>query len=220
MNNLIKYFDDNNIPYKYNDNISEYLNKEMIKKITKKCTKNIKKLFKILLIDINDDNTKDTPKRISKMYVNEILKGRYKKPPKVSSFPIINNCYSNGNNILLIKFSLNSLCCHHFLPIKLNVKIGIILNDNNVLGLSKYYRICDYISSKPTLQEKIIINIKEEIIKHTQNENIAIYIDGIHDCCNIRGIKQDNYNSINYLFSGLFDSDINCKNNFINLIKN
>ena len=215
---ILKRLKDNNISYKGCDNISEYINNNEINLLINECTEIFEKLLDVLLIDKNDKNIVDTPKRLSNMYINELFKGRYYKLDEIKEFPV-SNYYNNNNNILIIKTTINSTCSHHFLPINGYIYIGFILNNTNenVLGLSKYYRLCDWCSRRAILQEELIITIKKEFIKILNNDNLAILIQAKHDCCAIRGIKNIDFNVTNLRLSGIFEKP-DIKETFINLI--
>lgn len=208
----------NNIQFKSCDNISEYIYEGEIDKLIVECTEIFQKLLDVLIIDSTDDNLKDTPKRMANMYIKEIFSGRYFSRDIIKKFPVSNN-YTNNNNIFLIKTKLNSTCCHHFLPIKCNIYIGIIFNNNNdILGLSKYHRLCNWCSKRAILQEEFILILSSELKKYIINDDFAIYIDASHDCCNLRGIECDNFSVANMFFSGIFKNNESIKKSFFDLI--
>lgn len=215
MKSIKKKLIKNNIPHKINDNISQHLKQTDLSIMEKKCTKLFKSVFKTLLIDLRDENVKDTPKRMAKLYINELLRGRFYNLTNIKSFPLYKQNYNLNNNIFYVNCNVNSLCCHHFLPIKSSVKIGIIFNTNNVLGLSKYYRICNWCFSRAIIQEDIILLLRNKLVEYTKTENIAIFIDSTHDCCSIRGINQKTYSASNLLFSGIFENNEHFKNLFL-----
>lgn len=214
-----KRLQENNINFRAIDNISPFIHPGEIDQLIDECSEIFEKLLETLIIDLNDDNSKDTPKRLSKMFIQELFRGRYYDLDNLKSFPVTNN-YLNTNNIFLIKHQFVSTCAHHFLPIKGIIYIGIIFNkDDKVLGLSKYYRICDWCCKRGVLQEELILLIYNELNKLINNDNIAIYIKANHDCCQNRGIKCDDFLITNIYMSGIFETNNNLKETFMNLIK-
>ena len=137
-------------------------------------------------LDTTDDSLMDTPKRVAKMYVNEIMGGRYKTMPDPNSFP---NYIENGyEGMLVVRSELKSVCSHHHQPVTGIAYIGIIAGDK-LLGLSKYTRIAQWCATRGTLQEELNVMIADEIQRQCETEHVGVYIQATHGCCENRGIK-------------------------------
>ena len=137
-------------------------------------------------LDLKDDSLIETPKRVAKMYVNEIMGGRYRTMPDPNSFP---NYIENGyEGMLVVRSELKSLCSHHHQPVTGIAYIGIIAGDK-LLGLSKYTRIAQWCATRGTLQEELNVMIADEIQRQCETEHVGVYIQATHGCCENRGIK-------------------------------
>lgn len=147
-------------------------------------------LFDALAIDWrNDPNMQDTPQRVTKMYIEEIMKGRYTPPPKVTSFAT-----DRSHNSLLISgpWDIRSLCSHHLMLVSGVAIIGILpKEDSKLAGLSKYGRIVDWFSSRPQLQEGLVEDIADYLFDTIRPQGLGVYISAKHSCCSFRGIKSN-----------------------------
>jgi len=168
------------------DNISEYVNEEQKQILISEATEAFESVLDTLLIDRhNDPNSKGTAKRLAKMYFNEIMSGRYESIPEATSFPNIGKRSYHG--MLVVRSELKSMCSHHHQPVAGVAYIGIIPGEK-VIGLSKYTRIAQWCSRRGTLQEELCNDIADEIMKATELEDVAVYIQAEHGCCVNRGI--------------------------------
>jgi GTP cyclohydrolase I len=178
--------EDANIRYWAGDNISEILQAGDKEKIIDDAAKQFEKVLDSLLIDhYNDPNSKGTARRLAKMYVNEIMSGRYDPAPNATAFP--NDGIDRYMGMLVVRSELKSMCSHHHQPVTGVAYIGIIPG-NKVIGLSKYTRIAQWCARRGTLQEELCNNIAREIRKATDSEDVAVYIQATHGCCENRGI--------------------------------
>lgn len=169
------------------DNVSEYLDDETREALIAELTYKFNEVLKGLLIDIeNDPNSKGTGKRLAKMYVNEIMSGRYYPAPDSTSFP--NDGEEKYTGMLVVRSELKSMCSHHHQPVTGVAYIGIIPG-NKVIGLSKYTRIAQWHARRGTLQEELCTHIANSIMKATESSDVAVYISAEHGCCTNRGIK-------------------------------
>ena len=133
----------------------------------------------------NDPNSNGTGRRLAKMYINEIMSGRYDPMPDVSAFP---NHLENGyEGMLVVRSEITSICSHHHQPVNGIAYIGVIQGEK-LLGLSKYTRIAQWCARRGTLQEELNVMIADEIEKATGSENVGVYIQATHGCCENRGI--------------------------------
>ena len=169
------------------DNISEVLEPGDKEKLIDELQGKFHEVLKSLVIDTqNDPNSIDTPRRLAKMYVNEIMGGRYKTMPDPNSFP---NYIENGyEGMLVVRSELKSVCSHHHQPVTGIAYIGIIAGDK-LLGLSKYTRIAQWCATRGTLQEELNVMIADEIQRQCETEHVGVYIQATHGCCENRGIK-------------------------------
>jgi len=179
--------DDANIRYWAGDNISEVLQAGDKEKIIDDAAEQFEKVLDSLLIDrYNDPNSMGTARRLAKMYVNEIMSGRYDPAPNATAFPNIGEDRYSG--MLVVRSELKSMCSHHHQPVTGVAYIGIIPG-NKVIGLSKYTRIAQWCARRGTLQEELCNDIAREIRKATDSEDVAVYIQATHGCCENRGIS-------------------------------
>lgn len=179
--------DDANIRYWAGDNISEVLFDGDKDKIIDEATEQFEKVLDSLLIDrYNDPNSEGTARRLAKMYVNEIMSGRYDPAPNATAFP--NEGEDRYSGMLVVRSELKSMCSHHHQPVTGIAYIGIIPG-KKVIGLSKYTRIAQWCARRGTLQEELCNDIAREIRKATDSEDVAVYIQATHGCCENRGIS-------------------------------
>lgn len=168
------------------DNVSEYLDDETRQGLIKEITGKFEEVLKSLLIDTdNDPNSKGTAKRLAKMYVHEIMSGRYYPAPDSTAFP--NDGDQRYDGMLVVRSELKSMCSHHHQPVTGVAYIGIIPG-KKVIGLSKYTRMAQWHARRGTLQEELCTDIAKSIMSVTESEDVAVYIQAEHGCCTNRGI--------------------------------
>ena len=199
-----------------NDNISDFINPGELEILEKEVASRVKDLLKSLVIDVeNDHNTQETAERVSKMYLNEVFKGRYHEQPKVTSFPNDKNLdeiYTVG------PISVRSACSHHLVPILGECWIGI-KPGNKVIGLSKFARVADWVFSRPHIQEEAVMILADEIEKLCEPKGLAILVKAKHYCMCWRGVKEPNTSMINSIVRGDFRHDTSLKQEFFELVK-
>ena len=199
-----------------NDNISKYILPGELETLEKEVATRVRELLKTLLIDVdNDHNTKETAERVSRMYINEVFKGRYHPQPKVTSFP-------NDKNLdeiyTLRPISGRSACSHHMVPILGDCWIGIKPGEK-VIGISKFARGADWVFSRPHIQEEAVMILADEIEKLCEPKGLAILIKAQHYCMKWRGIKEPHTSMINSVVRGDFRHDPSLKQEFFELVK-
>ena len=199
-----------------NDNIADFINPGELEILEKEVASRVNDLLKSLVIDIeNDHNTKETADRVSKMYLNEVFKGRYHQQPKVTSFPNDKNLdeiYTVG------PISVRSSCSHHLVPILGECWIGI-KPGNKVIGLSKFARVADWVFSRPHIQEEAVMILADEIEKLCEPKGLGIIVKAQHYCMKWRGVKEPNTSMINSVVRGDFRHDLSLKQEFFELVK-
>ena len=199
------------------DNISEMLQKGDKEKLIDEATIAFEGVLDALLIDReNDPNSKDTPRRLAKMYFNEIMSGRYDPAPSATAFPNYGNDRYEG--MLVVRSELKSMCSHHHQPVTGVAYIGIIAGPK-LLGLSKYSRIAQWVARRGTLQEELCNDITEEIMKATGSKNVGVYIQATHGCCENRGIMAHSSLTQTSVLKGRFIDDYGTKKEFFDNIK-
>lgn len=176
---------------------------------------NMFQIMETLGLDLTDDSLKGTPKRIAKAYVNEIFGGLHpKRKPKMSVF---DNKYKYGEMLVEKNITVYSTCEHHFLPIIGRAHVAYISN-GTVIGLSKMNRIVDYYAKRPQVQERLTLQVVEELKKALGTDNVACLIDAKHLCVNSRGVRDIESSTVTSEFSGEF-KDPRVKREFLDYIK-
>lgn len=208
---IIKKLKDTNTRFFANDNISQYLDDNSRALLIDEVSDKFEGVLRSLLIDIdNDPNSKGTARRLAKMYINELMEGRFHEGPEVTSFP---NDGSHGTDrysgMLVVRAELHSMCSHHHQPVSGTAYIGIIPS-SRVIGLSKYVRIAQHCARRGTLQEELCGDISSAIRIATESDNVAVHIAAEHGCCTNRGIMASSSLTQTTVLSGMF---------FINSIK-
>ena len=199
------------------DNISEYLTEEDIAKLIDETTEAFEGVLDSLVIDRETDpNSKGTAKRLAKMYFNEIMAGRYETAPDATAFP--NDSQDRYEGMLVVRSELRSMCSHHHQPVTGVAYIGIIAAQK-LIGLSKYTRIAQWCARRGTLQEELCNDIAREISRATDSENVAVYIQATHGCCENRGIMAGSSLTQTTVLTGAFQTDMNTKKEFFDNIK-
>ena len=206
-----------NIRYWAGDNISEVLQKGDKAALIEDAALAFESVLDALLIDRkNDPNSKGTAKRLAKMYYNEIMAGRYDPAPSATSFPNDNGHSYKG--MLVVRSELKSVCSHHHQPVSGIAYIGIIPGEK-VIGLSKYTRIAQWCARRGTLQEELCNDYVREIVKATDSEDVGVYIQATHGCCENRGIMAHSSLTQTTVLNGSFHNDPGCKQEFFDNIK-
>ena len=199
------------------DNISDYVSESDKEKLINEATDAFERVLDALLIDReNDPNSKGTAHRLAKMYYNEIMAGRYESPPDATAFP--NDTTDRYEGMLVVRSELRSMCSHHHQPVAGVAYIGIIAAQK-LIGLSKYTRIAQWCARRGTLQEELCNDIAREIMKATDSENVAVYIQAEHGCCTNRGIMAHSSLTQTTVLKGAFKDDSGTKKEFFDNIK-
>jgi GTP cyclohydrolase IA len=200
-----KKLKDANARHFANDNISKYLDDDTRALLIDEVSDKFEGVLRSLLIDVdNDPNSKGTARRLAKMYINELMEGRFHDAPEVTSFP---NDGSHGtdpyNGMLVVRAELHSMCSHHHQPVTGTAYIGIIPTAR-VIGLSKYVRLAQHCARRGTLQEELCGDIAKAIMEATASENVAVHIAAEHGCCTNRGIMASSSLTQTTVLHGMF----------------
>lgn len=208
---------DANGRYWAGDNISEFILDGEKQQLIDELTVQFEGVLDSLVIDrFNDPNSMDTGRRLAKMYVNEIMSGRYDPKPNATAFP--NDPKDGYDGMLVVRSELKSMCSHHHQPVSGIAYIGIIAADT-LIGLSKYTRIAQWCAQRGTLQEELAMDITKEIQKATGSDNVGVYIQATHGCCENRGIRAHSSLTQTTVLRGAFQHDAATKKEFFDNIK-
>jgi GTP cyclohydrolase I len=200
-----------------NDNIADFIEPGELEKILDEVTVKMQGVLDSLVIDTdNDHNTADTARRVAKMYVNEVFKGRFVPGPGITEFP---NAEHLNELMIVGPITVRSACSHHFCPVIGKIWIGVLPNERtNVIGLSKYARIAEWIMNRPQIQEEAVIQLADLIQDKTQPDGLAIVMEASHFCMAWRGVKDMDSKMINSVMRGAFLKDPNLRREFLSLI--
>jgi len=172
-------------------------------------------ILETLGMDLTDDSLKGTPLRVAKMFVNEIFGGLHpNKKPKASTF---DNSYKYGEMLVEKNITLYSTCEHHLLPIIGKAHVAYVSN-GTVVGLSKMNRIVDYYAKRPQVQERLTLQIVQELQEVLGTKDVACVIDAKHLCVNSRGISDTASSTVTSEFGGVFKSEEK-KREFLDYLK-
>jgi len=199
------------------DNISEHIEPGEKEQLIEELQVKFHAVLESLVIDTdNDPNSADTGRRLAKMYVNEIMSGRYDPRPKATAFP--NDSLEAYKGMLVVRSELKSMCSHHHQPVAGVAYIGMIAH-KKLIGLSKYTRIAQWCARRGTLQEELAMVIAKEIKKSTESEHVGVYIQATHGCCENRGIMAHSSLTQTTVLEGAFKDDPATKKEFMDNIK-
>lgn len=200
-----------------NDNIAEFIEPGELGELLDEVEIKMQGVLESLVIDtVNDHNTGNTARRVAKMYLNEVFKGRYVKGPEVTEFP---NAEHLNELMIVGPITVRSACSHHFCPVIGKVWIGVMPNEHtNVIGLSKYARMAEWIMNRPQIQEEAVVQLADLIQQKTQPDGMAIVMEATHYCMAWRGVKDMDSRMINSVMRGSFLKDANLRREFLALI--
>jgi GTP cyclohydrolase I len=202
-----------------NDNIAEFIEPGDLDKLLDEVAGKMRGVLDSLVIDTdNDHNTRDTARRVAKMYLNEVFKGRYVKQPAVTEFPNVEHL----NELMIVgPITVRSACSHHFCPIMGRVWIGVMPNEHSdLIGLSKYARLTEWIMSRPQIQEEAVTQVADLLQDKISPDGLAIVMEADHFCMQWRGVKDMDSKMINSVMRGSFLKDANLRREFLALVNN
>lgn len=214
---ILERIQSSNTRYWAGDNISEHILESERAELVDELTTKFEGVLDSLIIDRHTDpNSQGTAKRLAKMYLYEIMSGRYDAAPDATAFP--NDSKDRYEGMLVVRSELRSMCSHHHQPVAGVAYIGIIAAQK-LIGLSKYTRIAQWCARRGTLQEELANDIAREIMKATGSDNVAVYIQATHGCCENRGIMAHSSLTQTTVLKGAFKDDGNTKKEFFDNIK-
>jgi GTP cyclohydrolase I len=200
-----------------NDNIAEFIQPGELDHLLDEVTEKMQTVLDSMVIDTqNDHNTQDTARRVAKMYLKEVFKGRYLESPEVTEFP---NAEHLNELMIVGPITVRSACSHHLCPVIGQIWIGVLPNEHtNVIGLSKYARLAEWIMGRPQIQEEAVVQLADLIQRKTQPDGLAIVMEASHFCMGWRGVKDMDSKMINSVMRGVFLKDANLRREFLALI--
>jgi GTP cyclohydrolase I len=202
-----------------NDNIAEFIEPGELDKLLDELQGKLSGVLESLVIDTDSDhNTHDTARRVAKMYLQEIFKGRYQAPPEVTEFP---NAEHLNELMIVGPITVRSACSHHLCPIMGRVWIGVMPNEHsNLIGLSKYARLIDWIMSRPQIQEEAVTQVAELLQSRMNPDGLAVVMEADHFCMHWRGVKDMDSKMINSVMRGSFLKNPDLRREFLSLVAN
>ena len=200
-----------------NDNIADFIHDEAeLDALQDEVAERMQALLESLVIDTESDhNTQDTARRVARMYLNEVFAGRYRKAPAMTEFPNVEKL----NELLVVgPITVRSACSHHFCPIMGRLWIGVLPNpDSNLIGLSKYARLADWIMSRPQIQEEAVKTLADELERRLVPDGLAVVMKADHFCMHWRGVK-DESQMTSSVMRGAFLRNASLRREFLGLI--
>ncbi|NMM20167.1 MAG: GTP cyclohydrolase I [Rhodoferax sp.] len=200
-----------------NDNIADFIEPGELERLLDEVEDKMKGVLSSLVIDIDHDhNTDKTARRVAKMYLNEVFKGRYVSAPTITEFP---NAEHLNELMIVGPITVRSACSHHLCPVIGQIWIGVLPNEHtNVIGLSKYARLAEWVMGRPQIQEEAVVQLADLIQQKTQPDGLAIVMEATHFCMGWRGVKDMDSKMINSVMRGSFLKDPNLRREFLSLI--
>ncbi len=202
-----------------NDNIAEFIQPGELERLQAEVQVKMQGVLESLVIDTEGDhNTNQTARRVAKMFINEVFHGRYFTAPSITEFPNI----SHLNELMIVgPILVRSACSHHLCPIIGRVWVGVMPNEHtNLIGLSKYTRLIDWVMSRPQIQEEAVSQVADLLQSRLQPDGLAIVMEADHFCMHWRGVKDTEAKMINSVMRGSFLKDVNLRREFLSLLNN
>ena len=200
-----------------NDNISAFIEPGELEQLLKEVEGRMSGVLESLVIDVeHDHNTRETARRVAKMYVNEVFRGRFLPQPKVTEFP---NAEHLNELMIMGPITVRSACSHHLCPIMGRLWIGVMPNqDSGLIGLSKYSRLADWIMSRPQIQEEAILQLADLLVSMVKPDGLAVVMEADHFCMHWRGVKDNASKMTNSVMRGVFLENGALRREFLSLI--
>ena len=200
-----------------NDNIAEFIAPGELELLLDEVEGRMQAVLESLVIDTEGDhNTQETARRVAKMFLTEVFRGRYAAAPAVTEFPNVERL----NELMIVgPITVRSTCSHHLCPIIGRLWIGLMPNEHsNLIGLSKYNRLADWIMSRPQIQEEAIIQIADLLMGKVSPDGLAVVLEADHYCMHWRGVKDTATKMVNSVMRGSFLKDAALRREFLSLI--
>jgi GTP cyclohydrolase IA len=202
-----------------NDNIAEFIEPGELELLLDEVQAKMSGVLESLVIDTQSDhNTQDTARRVARMYLNEVFKGRYVPQPPVTEFPNVEHL----NELMIVgPVTVRSACSHHMCPIMGRLWIGVMPNEHsNLIGLSKYARLAEWVMSRPQIQEEAVTQVADLLHSKMQPDGLAVVMEADHFCMQWRGVRDMDSKMINSVMRGSFLKDASLRREFLSLVNN
>ncbi len=201
-----------------NDNISQFIEPGELEQLLTEVEGKLQGVLESLVIDTESDhNTHETARRVAKMYLREVFAGRYEGAPALTEFPNA----SRLNELMIIgPITVRSACSHHLCPIMGKVWVGVMPNEHsNLIGLSKYARIANWIMSRPQIQEEAVVQLADVLQDKMRPDGLAIVMEADHFCMHWRGVKDTGAEMVNSVMRGTFLTNADLRREFLSLLQ-
>ncbi|SCK28563.1 GTP cyclohydrolase I [Vogesella sp. LIG4] len=200
-----------------NDNIADFIEPGELDELLDEVEGKMREVLQSLVIDTDSDhNTQDTARRVAKMYLNEVFRGRYVAQPAVTEFP---NAERLNELMIVGPITVRSACSHHLCPIIGRLWIGVMPNEHsNLIGLSKYARIAEWVMNRPQIQEEAVIQLANTLQEKMSPDGLAIVMEADHFCMHWRGVKDSNSQMVNSVMRGVFLTNPDLRREFLSLL--
>lgn len=203
--------------YHANDNIADFIEDGELDELRTEVANKLQDVLHALVIDTDrDHNTVDTAQRVAKMFVDEVFSGRYQPAPPVTTFPNVSRL---GELMMVGPITVRSACSHHLCPILGKVWIGVLPHaTSELIGLSKYARLCQWVMSRPQIQEEAVVMLADELERRVKPDGLAIAMEANHFCMHWRGVKEESALMRNIVMRGAFSRDAELRREFLALL--
>lgn len=200
-----------------NDNIARFIEPGELPQLIEEVEGKVQAMLESLVIDTQSDhNTQRTARRVARMYLNEVFHGRYVAAPEVTEFPN----FERLNELMIVgPITVRSACSHHLCPIIGKVWVGVMPNEHsNLIGLSKYTRLCNWVMSRPQIQEEAVTRLADLLQERMHPDGLAVVMEADHFCMQWRGVKDPSSKMVNSVMRGSFLKDANLRREFLSLL--
>lgn len=201
-----------------NDNIADFIREDELPLLQREVETQVQGLLEALVIDTTSDhNTAETARRVAKMFVREVFRGRYEKAPAITRFPNV----AGLNELMVVgPITVRSACSHHLCPIMGRVWVGVLPNARSeLIGLSKYARLCDWVMSRPQIQEEAVVMLADELQSRLHPDGLAVVMEAEHFCMHWRGVKDEDTLMQNSVMRGAFLDNPELRREFLSLLR-
>lgn len=200
-----------------NDNIANFIQPGELEQLLDEVESKMQTVLDSMVIDTDGDhNSRDTARRVAKMYLNEVFRGRYVEMPRLTEFP---NAERLNELMIVGPITVRSACSHHLCPVIGKIWIGVLPNEHtNVIGLSKYARLVDWVMGRPQIQEEAVVQLADLIVEKTKPDGLAVVMEASHFCMSWRGVREMDSKMLNSVMRGAFLQDSSLRREFLALI--
>jgi GTP cyclohydrolase I len=200
-----------------NDCIAPCIEPDELALLQKEVEQKMLDVLRSMVIDVDGDhNTRETARRVARMYLTEVFRGRYTAMPTITEFPNVERL----NELMIVgPITVRSACSHHLCPILGKVWIGVLPNEHsNLIGLSKYVRLADWVMSRPQIQEEAVTHLADLLQDTMQPDGLALVMEADHFCMQWRGVKDTDSKMINSVMRGAFLKNASLRREFLALL--